>query len=268
MTTNRDKYLRWGLTALELALIGVIAYILIRALITLTTPQSVWKPVGNGPVEPLSVASTGPTSVDLSFDPFHRTETVVIEVVPTIGEDAPETTLNLTMTGRTVPISAILKTPDGQERTYKVGDEILNGVTLESVTRGYIVLSQNGRLERLTFNESETTGLKSTAPQKSGQIQQSQNADILETLFRSINMAPEIKDGKPLGVKITPRQAGFDLGKFGLASGDVITQIGTTDLSQGIPNLNDLATLAATTGKTQVKLLRNGKPVTFEMKLR
>ena len=268
MTQNRDKYLRWGMTAFELALIGVIAYLLIRALVTLMTPQSVWKPVGSGPVEPLSMTSTGPASVDLSFDPFHRTETIIVEVVPAMGEDAPETTLNLAMTGRTVPYSAILKTPDGQERTYKVGDEILNGVILESVTRGYIVLSQNGRLERLTFNENETTGLKSTAPQQTGQIQTPQNADILETLFRSINMAPEIKDGKPLGVRITPRKAGFDLGKFGLAPGDVITQIGSIDLSRGIPNLTDLATLTATTGKTQVKLLRNGKPVTFEMKLR
>ena len=255
--------MRWGLTALEVILIGLIAYILVRAVITFTNPESRWAPVSAGPANFDRPVSGGTTAVDLTFDPFHRTETIVLDLPPDVGEDAPETSLNLTMVGRTVPLTAILQTPDGQQKVYKVGDEILNGVTLESVTARYIVLSQGGRLERLTFDDNESTGLKAaagTSPATGGPI-------TPQYLLSAISLTPVVENGESQGLRIAARRPELDLTTFGLAPGDVLTHIGSTDLRSGRPNLTRLMSEFSGAGGTQVKLLRNGQAITVELKL-
>ncbi len=67
--------------------------------------------------------------------------------------DAPETGLNLTVTGLRALAggvgSALIRLPDGTEGVFGVGDEVLAGVQLEEIRADRVLLSRNGVLESL-----------------------------------------------------------------------------------------------------------------------
>ncbi len=261
----RKSYIEWGILAFQLLLVGLIAYFLIRAVIGFTNPESNWQPVSTGGGVLPSQNSTAAANLDLSFDPFHRTQTIAVELPEDLGSDAPETSLDLTLVGRITgePATATLEIPDGSQKSYQIGEEILNGVTLESVHPDYVVISQNGKLERLTFGESVATGLQAS-------IEALRNAPQIDarTLLRSVSLSPAMTDdGEPRGMRISALDGKIKLEDFGLQSGDILTHIGTMDLRSGRPNFRDMQQELRNANSAQIKLLRNGQPMTVEIKL-
>ncbi len=258
---SRKSYIEWGVLAFQLLLVGLIAYFLIRAVIGFTNPESNWQPVSaaNGAVP--SQNSARAANLDLSFDPFHRTQSIVVELPQDLGSDAPETSLDLTLVGRITgePATATLEIPDGSQKSYQIGEEILNGVTLESVHPDYVVISQNGKLERLTFGEAMSTGLQANID--------AQKIDA-KTLLRSVSLSPVMTDdGEPRGMRISALDGKVKLEDFGLQSGDILTHIGTMDLRSGRPNFRDMQQELRNSTSAKIKLLRNGQPMTVEIKL-
>ncbi|MTI14327.1 type II secretion system protein N [Sansalvadorimonas verongulae] len=83
--------------------------------------------------------------------------------------EIPATNLNLTLRGALagigdVPSSAIIQGNDGQDRLYHPGDTIVRGVTLESIHSRHVVISYNGRLQKLLFPEVSNQGAKPYTP--------------------------------------------------------------------------------------------------------
>lgn len=242
-----------------LACLGLVGYFLAKAVIVFLAPESAWvaPKFASGPIA--SGVSTSTANYDFSFDPFHRDMPVV---VADIGGDAPETTLNLKLKGYRAADdgTAILMTPDNKQAVYKIGDEIIANVVLKAVTSEYIVLSQNGRLERLTYENNKTSVLSSAAI-----APVAAEALSLEFLLSAVNLVPEMQGGKILGYKIMPKSAGLDLSSVKLQSGDVITQVGNVDLTKGTPDLGRLMRTMKASKTASITLIRGGQKMTVKV---
>ncbi|MCL6271140.1 hypothetical protein M3P05_14535 [Sansalvadorimonas sp. 2012CJ34-2] len=91
---------------------------------------------------------------------------------PTLNRTAniPKSNLNLTLRGALagdgeVPSSAIIQGGDGQDHLYLVGDYIPGGAQLDSVHPHHVVISYNGKLQKLVFPEvSSNQGVELYSP--------------------------------------------------------------------------------------------------------
>lgn len=136
-------------TAAELALLSLLAIQCARLVWVAVTPVS---PVGEwraaDTLRPLPQASTELLG---SFDPFFRMAAAAGPAVVTsldiklfgIREDRA--------TGRG---SAIVGTPDGVQKSYAVGEEIMPGVKLIAVRFDGVTISRNGAEEQVYLDQS------------------------------------------------------------------------------------------------------------------
>lgn len=247
---------------------GVLAaltvYFLVRAVVLFTTPQSIWT-VGDTSSHIQSPSRPGVQAYSFNFDPFHRdAKPASIDE----GSDAPETTLNLKMVGRRAGDggSAIIVTPDRKQGVYRVGDEIISGVTLKTVTPDYIVLSQGGRLERLTFERSESTMTLAQPNTTNPTISRASTQQVsLNDLVAAVNLERVSEGGRIQGFRIVPRRSSANLSAFGLQPGDVITKIANQDLTSGRPNLPQLFAELSQRKSANITLIRNGQTLNVKV---
>ena len=146
-------------SGLELALLSLVAIQCARLVWTMVTPVG---PIGDwratssvpvaAPVDPASFAA---------FDPFFRLN----------GDAGPVqvTSLNIKLFGvredkATGRGSAIISTPDGQQRSFAVGDEIVPGVMLTGVSFDSVTISRNGTAEQLFLDQSTPAPVAGGAP--------------------------------------------------------------------------------------------------------
>jgi general secretion pathway protein C len=133
-----------------LLLLAVQAARLVYTFVTPVGPIGAWQPPGAGRSAPL-------LSADLAaFDPFFR-------LVPASGAPAVVTSLSLQLFGvredrATGRGSAIISTPDGVQRSYLVGEEIMPGVTLAAVGFDNVTISRGGAREQLFLDQSDPRG--------------------------------------------------------------------------------------------------------------
>lgn len=260
------------------ALLAWFGYGLMRAFVTWTTPSASWmSPIAEGQdtrTEALSASGLGaaqspPARYDFLSDPFHPQSSSSAPIA-VIGADAPETSLNLKLMGRRAGEggTAILITPDRREAVYQIGDEIIDDVFLESVTEDFIVLSQNGQIERLSLAGNDRTGLtqaEAVAPQDTlGQGQALITANI-DTLLSSVTLTRVTEDGQAQGYRVTSNSPTVDLANFGLKDGDIVTHIGAEDLTQGRPEFAAIARELSQTSQFDIEILRADRPMTITL---
>ncbi|MEP1230591.1 MAG: type II secretion system protein N [Litorimonas sp.] len=269
------------ISAVQIALIFLAVILCVRALMVFFTPQSNWTPLPLqvGPQEGSAALPQGVNTgtINTSFDPFFRetaikTTPAVAPRIANIGEDAPETTLDLTLMGRRAGTngSAILRTPDGVQKNYAIGDEILSNVTLEAVNVEYIVLSQNGSLERLTFmrdtenNLRQVQEINSNSNAKPKAAPQNVNYSS-NPLLDLVNFSPERENSHITGYKIVAKQAGLSSALPGLEDGDVITSIGRIALQDEDIDFGAVLTRLQNRRSTNVELIRNGQAISVKV---
>ena len=254
--------MRRSVGALQLGLGLVCVYFLSRAAITFFAPESIWQAppaVGiiNGQNAPAQSARLDP-----NFDAFHRDNIVTDEVIE-IGTDAPETTLNLRLVGRRAGEdgSAILQTADKTQKVFRIGEDIMDGVTLKAVHADYIVLSQGGRIERLTFERDNTTLLTTPDEDDAAEDTRKDFATPIKSIPKNmtaerflagVTLAPAMKNGSLAGFSIKPKNGKIDLAALGLQSGDIVSAIGAIDLTS--PTLNPASIAGQLSGLSQVRL--------------
>lgn len=279
-----DKGISWAIRLICAALVLALGYVIVKAVISFTNPESVWQQPKLAPVTAQNVAAGGTQSFNFTTDPFNRAKDVTLEVIAEVGEDAPETTLNLKLTGRTAGSNgtAILRTPDNKEGNYRLGDEIVPGVTLQAVNKDFIVLDVDGQMQRLTFERGDDTGLmKKTAaneeapktrltvkaPNSSApaSVQSAAISGDVSTLFQNISLRRVMKNGQLTGYSVKANRPGVDLTPFGFSKGDIVTAIGGTDITLGRPDFLALFEQAAQSGGTEVTVLRNGQIKTIKL---
>ena len=282
---STNKAGAWIIRAVIALMFFLLAFFIVRIVITVTNPESIWKsPKLAGDVMQASSAR-GTQNFSFKTDPFNRAAAIAVDVVPDEGQDAPETTLKLTLTGRTTGPngSAILRTPDNKEATYSLEDEIITDVFLKAVNKNFIVLDVDGQIQRLTFDRGEQTGLMdstvdSDAAQPSVTVKRAgvsaaQN-DVANTpaisgditsLFQNISLRRVMKDGDMKGYSVKANRPSVNLSSYGFAKGDIVTAIGSTDITRGRPDFLALFETAAQSGGIEVTVLRNGQTRTLKL---
>jgi len=265
----------------------LIGWFLMRAVMLWVSPQSAWTPLP-AIVQAGGHATSQPQqSFDFSGDPFRlagssgETES---SFVFDAGLDVPETSLDLVLKGQTVgsPGSAILQTPDNKEASYRVGDEVIPGVKLHSVSFEYVVLDVRGDLQRLTFAKPESTGLavvsdvkvndvlsiQTVTEQATRQVTETglQNAAVsVQDLMSHVRFNPKFERGQLIGYVVQSRGEESKLTQFGLRSGDAITAIDGDSLLQGAIDPQALITKLRNTRSVTLDILRGGRPQTIKI---
>lgn len=237
------------------ALWVLLAFLLGKALMVFVAPDSYFQTPITTHAAPTTVQIKAVAAFDVSFDPFHRAQITTVQAAG-LGEDAPETTLNLTLVGRRAGEdgTAILVTPDRKQAVYSIGDTIIDGVTLKAVNPDFIVLSQEGRLERLTFNKDGQTGLMT--PPKTADLSP---ADFMQ----SISLTRVDRDNALIGYRIRAKSTALNWDQYGLNPNDIITHIGREDLTKGQPKFDVIARDIARAQSVKIGLIRNGSPLTL-----
>jgi general secretion pathway protein C len=129
----------------EMILLVLLALQCARLFWTLVTPLG---PIGDWsaapPRQPAPQAAAAAAPLD--FDPFFRraaeTATVVVTSLPLTLHGTREDRA----TGRG---SAIIGTPDGQQNSYVVGEQIMDGVTLAAVAFDSVTIERGGAREQI-----------------------------------------------------------------------------------------------------------------------
>ena len=137
-----------ALSALELLLLALIAVQAARLVWTLVTPVGPvgdWRPSG-------ALALPAGDSALSDFDPFFR--------LSAAAGPAVVTGLNLKLHGvredrATGRGSAIIALPDGTQRSFAVGEEIMPGVRLAQVGFDNVTIDRNGTAEQIFLDQSE-----------------------------------------------------------------------------------------------------------------
>lgn len=146
-------------SAMELLLLSLLALQCARLVWTLVTPVG---PVGEWR-STAALRPSLPSSPSLlgSFDPFFRLS----------GDAGPVvvTSLDLKLFGVRVDHasgrgSAIIGTPEGQQRSFAVGDEIMPGVTLTGVSFDNVTIDRGGTQEQLFLDQSPPAEVVATEP--------------------------------------------------------------------------------------------------------
>jgi general secretion pathway protein C len=258
--------------ALQFIGLGLAAYYLVRAFIAFLAPESLWQPPKTSPISNPVQPRVNAAQLNTDFDPFYR-EAAGEEIIE-IGTGAPETTLNLKLVGRRAGEngSAILQTADGAQKSYNIGETIIDGVTLKAVKPDYVVLSQSGRVERLSMTRSGEAFLirdgsqgggaavRSSAPSTIGTHSPAEGRagqqPTLSTLLNEMSFVRLGRAGAVRGYRIRPKNGSEVLTQYGLAPGDIITQIGPIDLTSPSFNPSQLAPMLSGRKTVNVNLIR------------
>lgn len=141
--------------------------------------------------------------------------------------------------------SAIIAGPDGEQFSYAVGEEVLDGAVLHAVAFDHVILEYDGVKESLYLDQSvpaETVGeTKST-------IENNDNIAVAakltsESLRGSINFQPRSEDGKITGIAISPNRGndidGAVFTQAGFLPGDIITNVNGNEIASA----SDIANL-------------------------
>ena len=190
--------------------------------------------------------------------------------------DAPDTTLNLSLTGilfgeGNVPNQAIISSGRNAEKTYHIGQAIdnANGATLHAVYADRVILNRGDRLETLRLPKVQATSTTATrfpgavaarptpAPNGSSLRQVlTQNASRLTDIIR---VAPQVEQGQVVGFRINPGRDREAFEALGLQAGDVVTDINGTTLNDASKGLQVFQQLGEAT-QANVTVLRDGAP--------
>lgn len=263
--TAMFKTLNMPLRFAALILIAMICFVVTRIIITFVNPESIWDVSAPQQISAVNAASAV-QNFSFNTDPFGSKPVTGSRVEQAIiGDDVPETTLNLKMTGRTTGEtgSAILRTADNKEAVYMIDDEVIDDVFLKAVNKDFVVLSVNGDLQRLTFDRKESGELSSNIPTAPPSLKrQAIKAGITPdaiSVFENINFRRSLKDGKLQGFTINPKKAGVDLSVLGLRKGDIVTQIDGKDITSNRVDFMSLFQESARKENIDVTVLRNGQ---------
>ncbi|WP_416879338.1 type II secretion system protein N [Litorimonas sp.] len=271
------------LRVLQIALLVTLGWVIIRSVLLLTNPESLWTPLPSVTAASPSGSSAAERIYNFSSDPFRLPASEEPEVIAQAeGFDAPETTLKIRLLGRISGSSQIatLRTPDNQEQSYTVGDEVMNGVTLQNVYPDFVVLKVNGEVQRLTFQRDEKTGLSQPQTDRvsqsvsiAGNATEQSNLNTTNpskkidpsALMKSVQLNPNFESGTLIGYEIRARSGEANLEEFGLQSGDIVTAINGNSLLQSQPDLQGLITNLKNANQVKLDILRDGRPVTVQI---
>lgn len=232
------------LVALQLFLLALLALLGARLIWTAVQPIG---PVGTLPPSPGVAGTAADLSIMTRFDPFFQ--------MPGSGDPLVVSDLDLDLYGTRVDNvsgrgSAIIGADAGPQRSFFVGEEIIPGVTLQSVAFDNVTIDRNGTLEQLFIDQSVPARTVGPAAADAAPIAAPAKAQItVEQLLQGIDMQPLLANGRVDGVTLAPVGDGKIFTQAGLMPGDVLlsvnrARIDTKARAEGIADLLGNANVA------------------------
>lgn len=269
MAVKSAKSLLWMRRALLATFTGLAVWLAVRFVLALSAPSSLWDPVLVAGPAPVSQATA--RSYDFTYNPFAQGDTLgATPPVINVGDDAPETTLNLQLKGLRSGENgtAFIRTPDGQDDNVYIGEEIMPGVFLRGVFPSHVLIDVNGQTQRLTTEDAKAARSRASSSQAAASssrtgLQTIRTADAAD-LLSQVQIIPSFDlDMNRNGVMIKPRTSAIDLSAFGLRDGDIITRFAGQSVVSGLPDIGALRRNAGSGRPVTVELIRNGEPMTI-----
>lgn len=219
---------------IELALLALLAWQgarLIWAVVTPVDPVGAWQLRAPGMADRASALLHG-------FDPFFRLDAA--------AAGAPQaevvTSLQLTLFGTRLDAAtgrgaAIIAGPDGEQKSYSVGEEVAPGARLKAVAFDRVTIERGGKEEILSIDQASgaaapavpgaaPVGSPPSAPAADTESRGDAQGVTFAQLRAEVGFIPRIDNGKVSGLVVRPQGGGGVFRKIGLREGDVVTQIG------------------------------------------
>ncbi len=199
-------------------------------------------------------------------------------------KEAPKSTLNYKLRGiyyseDKALASAILQKGSGKSQFYRLGDEIDNGIYIDRILPDHILISRNGRLEKLelekpkarkgTSRASANRSPALPAPANATRVLQSYKrryADNPLALAKRFQAIPVNRGGRNIGYKLKALRGERLLQKLGLREDDVFVEINGIGLDKPFQALDALKSLS-TAENVSITVLRNGSRETLDFSL-
>jgi len=235
----------WLPRLVELAIVLLIAWLAVRLVYAFIAP----------PVPAISEAVTGSNAAQLSadttvfsrFDPF-AASAVTASAAPVI--EARATSLDITLNGIWADADgggiAILKTGNSDQRMVQVGEEIMNGVTLDRLYPDRAIILRSGVRESVSLENRLNAGSSSSSsgasvrpapsstpvsgqqpqtrqnyPDRAGASSQTSARDLTSVL----SVRPVRQGNQVVGYELFPRGDGAVFSRLGFVEGDRIISI-------------------------------------------
>ncbi len=243
-----------------------VLFVLLAVLLLIQTIRLIWlvlTPLGPvGDYRAAEVQTLSPQSRLIlfgSFDPFFRSNAAQTANVVT---SLQLTLFGIRMNEASGLGSAILSGPEGVQESYAVGEEILPGVTLNSVAFDHVIINRGGVLESLYLDQSipaETVG--TDAPMASFPL----TADGNE-IPGVASLAPRNDQGRVTGILVSPLGDGTLFNGAGFRNGDIIISINGSPVG----STSDIEALKSQIGpstRLSVEVERGAKTVPITVNL-
>jgi general secretion pathway protein C len=248
------------LELLLLSLLAIQCARLVWAMVTPVGPFGEWRAESDRPAVP------GGAALLSSFDPFFR-------LAPDSGT-AVVTSLALRLYGvredrASGRGSAIIATPDGKQRSFAVGDELVPGVILKAVGFDNVTITRNGADEQLFMDQSGGADVVGAPPIPSPGATPgppvmtplpvvTTPAPPASNLSSEVSIQPRLNGSRLTGVTVQPRGSGEAFRAAGLAPGDVIISVNGERLTSPAQAAGLAGRL---TGDARVQVERNGRVI-------
>lgn len=253
------RMMRVAPAIIEIALVAILAVLVILILYRLLAPL----PTPKG--ELMAAASVAaPVERGLVVKNPFPANAVAIDQNTEAAPDLAETSLDLRLTGvwpGDAVQSAIIEAPNGEQKRYIVGDEIVNGVALFAVYSDQVIIEQNGAREALRFeNKAVIAGAIQADPTE-------QEAQTSVAFVDMVRVAPGADSEGVPAITLAPgrNRAAFD--DAGLREGDILRTINGAAPSLEPAALRRLMEEISRAGEARLVVERDGRRVPINLSM-
>ncbi len=272
-------------TLLNLLLVVFIAFAVARLFWLIWPVEHTFAPTATSNTRDVPEASSIKVDQIAAAYMFGKQEKKDAKPDPNKLINAPETQLNLTLTGivsstRDHDSRALIKDNKNEQNPYSVGGSITNNVKLHAIYSNRVILDRSGRFETLILEQEKKARAAlaqavKTAPDSSASTQQVE-PDVAEDIGQAreqilqdpskasqyLRIQPERRDGKIAGYRVYPGSNRALFQKAGLRPGELVTAINGQSLENPGESLKLLGDLAQAPN-VSVTLERGGQTRTL-----
>jgi general secretion pathway protein C len=227
------------------------------------------------PKDAVSSADQRPSAINLAAlvdsDPFFASVAQAPARTAAVF-DAPETSLDLKLFGVRAgddPESgtAIVRTPDKRQGTFRVGESLMKGVRLDQVLPDRIVISRSGVRESLYLNPETGRSRNTTqqAPASVPSVLPSGALSIADALAR-LQLRPRLQGNAINGFYVTADSDPALFRQAGLQTNDVVMAVNTVRLVSA-ERISDVLDELRNATSARLEIERDGSPKTMTFTL-
>lgn len=284
--------------------INSVVIIALSVYLVAFTAQMTWRIVPSNSAEPQETFNTKSNISSVSSSPkaslqkirqlylFGKPNTEAPPVEEVVVQDAPETNLNLTLTGSVTSSEedggAAIIDNKGTQNTYGVGEKIDGtNALVNQVLADRIIIKNGNRLETLMLDgfdfDEQNTRVKREVPtsrpvsttkttRRSQKISRETRQAAQEikqnpkSFTEFISISPVRQNGQMLGFRTSPGRKSELFNQSGLKTNDIITEINgldVTDVRQSVEAMQALRSSEL----LEVTLIRGEEPITLSIDL-